>query len=367
MGRRTIAEINDKIKQGSVVALTAREMVDLVRRRGVEAAAKTVDVVTTGTFAPVLSCGLLMTFKQPRPRIKAHRAWLNGVPACAGLGPSQVFLSAGEPVENDPLNRVPPGEFGYGGGHVIEDLISGEEIILTVHGYAPSCHPRPEMSNAVSLNDLESATLIAVNPAAEQWPCGVNLSDATIHTFLGTLKPRLGNANFCSAGALSPFMKGPLSRFVGPGTGVFLGGGLGQVVGSGAAQPDLTLIGRLEDMSPRYVVGLSLQGFGCALALGVGLPLPILDEEAAAWAGRPDEELFLAVKDMAHDYPANSQRSLGLVSLAQLFAGSIPINGQDVPAVPLSSRLRSQEICQLLKKWIAAGRFHLGQPAPEAN
>ena len=50
---KTIEEINRKIKQGKVVVVTADEMTEIVKRKGPEKAAREIDVVTTGTFAPM--------------------------------------------------------------------------------------------------------------------------------------------------------------------------------------------------------------------------------------------------------------------------------------------------------------------------
>jgi len=45
------------------------------------------------------------------------------VPAYGGIAAVDCYIGATEVVENDPLNSVYPGEFNYGGGHVIEDLV----------------------------------------------------------------------------------------------------------------------------------------------------------------------------------------------------------------------------------------------------
>ncbi|HAA02722.1 MAG TPA: hypothetical protein DCE18_05045, partial [Syntrophobacteraceae bacterium] len=53
---------------------------------------------------------------------------------------------------------------------------------------------------------------------------------------------------------------------------------------------------------------------------------------------------------------------LAEVNYAQLRSGVIRINGKDVPTVPLSSYVRAKEIAELLKSWIQAGEFLLGEP-----
>ena len=55
--KKTIAEINERIRQGKAVVVTAEEMIDIVERHGDEEAARKVDVVTTGTFGPMCFSG----------------------------------------------------------------------------------------------------------------------------------------------------------------------------------------------------------------------------------------------------------------------------------------------------------------------
>ncbi len=376
---KTITEINGRIRSGEVVVLTASEMVALVREKGPAAAAREVDVVTTGTFAPVCSCGLFLAIPQPRPRIKAHWAWINGVPANCGLGASELFLGASEPLEDDPRNRVYPGEFKYGGGHVIQELVAGEQVQLKITGYGQACHPKESFEARMALDDLDSATLVSPRGAMVNLPCGVNVSDTTIYTARGILRPRMANANYCTAGQLSPLLKDPKMRTIGPGTRIFMGGGRGVVAGPGlifnpagermaAGVPweldlSLMLTAPLAGMKERFLTGISLQGYGCGVSMGIGVPIPILDEDLAASTGRGDDELFVQVVDMANDYPANSKRTLGVVSVTELLSGTVDIMGQKVPAVPLSSRSRAEEICRTLKEWISQGSFLFSEPA----
>ena len=128
---KTIAEINARIRQGKAVVLTAEAMTKAVRDMGPELAAREVDVVTTGTFSPMCSSGLFFNFGQPEPPvIRASRIWLNNVPCAGGVAAVDGFIGATEPTEDDPLNKVHPGRFKYGGGHVIEDLALGRTVHL---------------------------------------------------------------------------------------------------------------------------------------------------------------------------------------------------------------------------------------------
>jgi len=376
--RKTIDEINAKIKAGEAVVVTAEEMVDIVRKKDPEGAARSVDVVTTGTFSPMCSSGVFINFGHANPTLKAHRVWLNGVPAYAGLAAVDIYLGATEPAEDDPLNKVFPGAFRYGGGHVIEDLVAGKPVTLHAIGYGTDCYPNREIEKRVTLADLPWAVLCNPRNCYQNYNCAINLSDRTIYTYMGTLKANGRNATYCSAGELSPLLNDPYYRTMGIGTRIFLGGGIGYITWHGTQhnpgaprldngtprRPAGTLMvqGDLKGMSPRWLKGISMQGYGNTLAVGVGVPIPILDSEIAAFTGVSDAELVTQVVDYAHDYSHGVARNYGEVSYAQLKSGTIEVNGRQVPTAPLSSVVRAREIAETLKRWIAEGRFMLTNP-----
>ena len=376
--RKTYREINDRIRSGEAVVLTAEEMIGLVRDRGPEEAARQVDVVTTGTFAPMCSSGAFLNFGQTKPVIKAAKVWLNDVPAYAGLAAVDCYIGATEPTEDDPLNRIPPGEFAYGGGHVIEDLVAGRKVMLRAAAYGTTCYPNHRMEKRITLDDLPYAVLCNPRNGYQNYNCAVNRTNKTVYTYMGALKPRMGNANYCSAGQLSPLFNDPRYRTIGLGTRIFLGGGVGYVVWHGTQHkpgaertPEgfpvtpaatLAVMGDLRGMKAEWLRGASMQGYGCSLTVGLGIPIPILDAEMARFAGVSDEELFTQVIEYGKDYGQGVAKSLGQVSYAELKSGEIRVDGQAVPTVPLSSMVKAREIADTLKRWIAAGEFLLGEP-----
>jgi len=375
---KSYAEINERIRSGEVVVVTAEEIVDIVRREGAEEAARRVDVVTTGTFAPMCSSGAFINFGHSQPGIKASQVWLNNVPAYGGVAAVDCYLGATEPCVDDPLNKVYPGEFRYGGGHVIEDLVAGKTVFLRAGGYGTDCYPRTVLEKEVRLRDLPYAVLCNPRNGYQNYNCAVNLSDKTVYTYMGTLKPRAGNANYCSAGQLSPLFNDPHYRTIGIGTHIFLGGGDGWVTFHGTqhnprvartargvpTRPAGTLfvMGDLRQMRPRYLRGVSIQGYGCSLAVGLGIPIPLLNEEIAAATAVTDEEIFTQVVDYGNDYPSGQARRLAKVSYAELKSGRIRFQGREIQTVPLSSTVMAREIAVKLQDRIARGRFLLGEP-----
>ncbi|MCJ7602776.1 MAG: homocysteine biosynthesis protein [Desulfobulbaceae bacterium] len=376
--QKTYDEINARIKAGEAVVVTAEEMVGIVREHGPEEAARKVDVVTTGTFSPMCSSGAFINFGHSQPTIKASKVWLNGVPAYAGLAAVDIYIGAAELAEDDPLNKVFPGEFLYGGGHVLEDLVAGKKIHLKAVAYGTDCYPNKGIEKDVTLQDLPYVLLVNPRNCYQNYNCAVNLSNKTIYTYMGTLRPFGKNANYCSAGELSPLLNDPYFKTIGIGTRIFLGGGIGYVGWHGSqhnpgaprlengtpSRPAGTLMvyGDMKQMSNRWLKGISMQGYGATVAVGVGIPIPILNEDMARYTGVSDAELITQVVDYSYDYSHGVKRNYGEVTYSQLKSGHIVVNGKDVPTAPLSSFVRAREIALILKGWIEKGDFLLEKP-----
>jgi uncharacterized protein (DUF39 family) len=377
--QKTYDEINARIRAGEAVVVTAEEMVGIVKENGPEGAARKVDIVTTGTFAPMCSSGLFFNFGQMTPTIKASKVWINKVPAYAGLAAVDAYLGVTEPAEDDPLNKIYPGEFRYGGGHVIEDLLRGKKLLLEAKAYGTDCYAAKKMKKEVGLDDLPTALLCNPRNGYQNYNCAVNLSDKAVYTYMGMLKPNCRNANYCSAGELSPLLNDPFYKTIGVGTRIFLGGGYGYVTWRGTQhnpqaprssngvplKPAGTIMvqGDLKQMTAEWLRGVSILGYGNSLAVGLGIPIPILNSEMAVYTGVSDEEIFTQVVDYGHDYTNGIARSYGEVSYAQLKSGEIEVNGKKVKTAPLSSVVKAREIAEILKKNISDGRFFLNKPA----
>ena len=365
---KTYLEINEKIKKGEVVVVTAEEMIDIVDEKGTKKAAQEVDVVTTGTFSPMCSSGAFLNFGHAKPRIKVQKAWLNNINAYAGLAAVDLYIGATEMPEDDPLNKIFPGEFKYGGGHVIEDLVAGKDVRLKAIAYGTDCYPRKELDTWIKLADLNEAILTNPRNAYQNYNCAVNLSDKTIYTYMGTIKSNLGNATYCSAAQLSPLLNDPEYKTIGLGTRIFLGGGIGYVIWQGtqhnptvvrteggvpkAGAGTLAVIGDLKQMAPDWLRGASFRGYGATLSVGIGIPIPILDEEIARYTAVKDEDIRTQIVDYSDNNPNVKPGSLGEVNYKQLRSGEIEVQGKRIPTAPLSSYYKARQIANILKEWI---------------
>jgi uncharacterized protein (DUF39 family) len=378
---KTYAEINKKIREGKAVVVTAEEVIGIVEKEGPKKAAERIDVVTTGTFGPMCSSGAYFNIGHSKPRIKigGGKATLNDVSVYTGFAAVDIYIGATALAEDDPKNKVFPGKFEYGGGHVIENLVAGKDVKLSATAYGTDCYPRKKLDTYINIKDINEAVLFNPRNSYQNYNVAVNVNkDKTIYTYMGILKPDLGNANYCSAGQLSPLLNDPYYKTIGIGTRIFLGGGIGYVIWQGtqhsptvkrkangvpqAPAGTIAVIGDLKQMKPEWLVGTSFAGYGCTLTVGIGVPIPILNEEIIRYTAVRDEEIYAQVIDYSHDYPNCVANSLGEVNYHQLKSGHITIKDKKVPTASLSSYAKAKVIAEQLKEWIKKGDFLLGEP-----
>ena len=377
---KTIQEINEKIKKGKAVVYTAEEIIDVVKSKGAKKAAAEVDVVTTGTFAPMCSSGAYFNVGHSNPRTKlgGGTVTLNDIPVYTGFAAVDLFVGATAIPDDDPRNKIRPGKFPYGGGHLIEDLVAGKDVRLEARAYGTDCYPRRKLETWVRLEDMNEAVLFNIRNGYQNYNVAVNLSDRIIYTYMGILHPKLRNATYCSAGQLSPLLNDPLYRTIGMGTRIFLGGGVGYVVDRGTQHNPgvprtdggvprmgagtLAVTGDLKQMDARWLRGASFTGYGVTVAVGIGIPIPILDESILSHTAVTDKDIVAQVVDYSEAYPNCVPGSLGEVSYAELKSGSISVNGKKVPTAGLSSYNRAREVASILKNWIQEGTFSVTEP-----
>jgi len=357
---RSIEEINEKIRRGDAVVITAEEMIKLVESSGVEVAAKEVDVVTSGTFGAMCSSGVFLNFGHADPPIKMTQCWLNDVPVYKGIAAVDGYLGA--TVLSETLG------FEYGGGHVIEDLVSGKEIELRAESYGTDCYPRRHIETVITIDDLNQAVLLNPRNCFQRYDAATNSTDRVLYTYMGTLLPNYGNITFSGAGQLNPLCKDPNYETLGIGTRIFLGGGTGYVIGEGTQHSPaggfgtLMVKGDLKQMSNRYLRGSTFYRYGVSLYVGIGIPIPIINQRVASTAAVKDEEIAVSIKDYGVPSRPDLRPVVKEVSYSDLRSGKVEIKGKDVPSSSLSSYKMAVEVSEVLKKWIQEGRFYLTSP-----
>ena len=330
----------------------------LVESSGVEVAFREVDVVTTGTFGAMCSSGAIINVGHSDPPIKIEKAWINEVPICHPGAAVDLYIGATSMSERQ--------RFEYGGGHVIEDLVSGKEVEFKATAYGTDCYPRTQVKTSLTKNDLNQFYLLNFRNCYQRYNCAVNGRDETIYTYMGKLLPRLRNATFSGAGELNPLMNDPDYETIGIGTRIFLGGSQGYVISEGTQHDPQNRFGTImvrgdaKQMSPDFLRGASFTGYGNTLYVGLGIPIPILNEGLAKKVAIRDEEIFTNVVD--YSVPRKDRPKLAQVSYKELKSGAITVNDRRIKVSSLSSLKTARKIAGTLKSWIANSEFFLTAP-----
>ncbi|MDO9108045.1 MAG: homocysteine biosynthesis protein, partial [Coriobacteriia bacterium] len=247
---------------------------------------------------------------------------------------------------------------------------------LRATGHGTDCYPRTEIDTWVTLEDLNQAYLFNPRNAYQNYAVAVNTGDTALYTYLGTLLPRLANATYCSAGALSPLLNDPTYRTIGVGTRCFVAGAPGYVAWEGTQHNPhgdrdahgvpvkpagtLAVIADLKQASPEFFAAATFTKYGVSSFIGIGVPIPVLDDEIAETLALTDADLTATIFD--YGVQRRSRPSLGTVTYAELRSGQIEIDGKQIPTGPISSLPKARRVAEELKTWITEHRFTLAPP-----
>lgn len=356
--KKSLELINERVRDGNARVVTAEEMPLIVQELGEEQALAEVDVVTTGTFGAMCSSGAFLNFGHAEPPIRMERVWLNDVEAYGGLAAVDAYIGATQ-------QSTTRGD-SYGGAHVIEDFIAGRSLELRALSRGTDCYPRRTITTELVLDDLNQAIMCNPRNAYQRYNAATNMTDRTLHTYMGTLLPNGGNVTYSGAGLLNPISNDPSFHAIGAGVPIFLGGGTGMVIGEGTQHSPaggfgtLMVTGEMRGMSRDFIRAATMTEYGVTLYVGLGIPLPVTDIGMVRSTAVRDEEIFVDVID--YGVPARNRPSLRKVSYAELRSGTIEIAGEEVRTSSLSSFRKAREIAGELKRWVEQGRMTMVSP-----
>jgi uncharacterized protein (DUF39 family) len=356
--RKSIDQINERIRDGNARVVTAEEMPGIVAELGEDGALKEVDVVTTGTFGAMCSSGVFLNFGHAEPPIRMERVWLNDVEAYGGLAAVDAYIGATQQSETR-------GE-EYGGAHVIEDLVTGKAVELRASSRGTDCYPRRTITTELLLEHLNQAIMCNPRNAYQRYNAAINTTDRTLHTYMGMLLPNSGNISYSGAGVLNPISNDPKLRLIGSGVPIFLCGAPGMVIGEGTQHSSaggfstLMVTGDLKTMSQEFLRAATMTGYGVTLYVGLGIPLPVIDKEVVRATAVRDEDISVDLVD--YGIPSRNRPTVRKVTYAELRSGSVTINGEEIRTSSLSSFNRARRVAGALKDWVVAGKMELSLP-----
>ena len=359
---KSIQDINEKIRAGKAVVLTAEEVSAMGRDHSPAEVTRKVDVVTTATFGPMCSSGMFINTGHANPPIRMERATLNGVPVFSGIAAVDLYIGATENHPEDPA---------YGGAHIIEELIAGKDVILEAHAKGTDCYPLKDIKTSINRENINEMIMFNPRNAYQNYPVAVNTSNRIKYTYMGSLLPRLGNANFSTSGELSPLLNDPDMRTIGMGTRIFLGGTTGYISWHGTQfksdaelnefgvpisnAATLAVIGDAYRMSPEFIRAAYYEKYGVSMFVGIGIPIPVLDEDMASRLMIRNEQITTRILDYGDpDHP-----ELGRCNYQELMSGEISLKNKKIKTASLSSIYQARKIAAILKKQVAEGSFLL--------
>lgn len=365
---KTYAEINQKILDGEAVVITAEEITKMAETLSPEEIAEKVDVVTTATFGPMCSSGAFINFGHANPPIRMENITLNNVPICSGIAAVDAYIGATEVADKDDK---------YGGAHIIEALVRGEDIRLKATGKGTDCYPNKEIDTTINKNSVNEIIMFNPRNAYQNYPCATNSTKSVIHTYMGTLLPNNGNATYSTSGELSPLLNDPDMRTIGVGTRIFLCGAQGYVAWNGTQfhttktknehgiptsnAATLSVTGDVKEMDPEFIRAAYYEKYGVSIFIGIGVPIPVLDAEMVKKLSIRNEQIQTTI----FDYGDPTHPMLGMTNYADLQTGEIELNGKKIRTAPMSSLKKARDIAEKLKEQIQNKVFFLSEPVQQ--
>jgi L-aspartate semialdehyde sulfurtransferase len=362
---KSFTEINEKISKGEAVVMTAEEFKRLAQTTSPGELVKKVDIVTTGTFGPMCSSGAFINFGHAQPPIRMEKITLNDVPVFSGIAAVDAYIGATE---------VCPYNERYGGAHIIEELISGNDVTLKATGKGTDCYPRRDIETKINKGAINEFFMFNPRNAYQNYAAAVNTTKKIKYTYMGSLLPNLGNMTYSTSGELSPLLNDPDLRTIGIGTRIFLGGTEGYVAWNGTqfntSKPKneagiptsnaatLALVGDAKNMSNQFVRAAYYEKYGVSIFIGIGIPFPVLDEDMAIRLSVTNNKIETHIVD----YGIAEHPVMGKINYSQLQSGEVELNGKIIRTAPLSSIIKAREIASILKEWILQKEFFLSEP-----
>ncbi|MCS7097703.1 MAG: methanogenesis marker 16 metalloprotein [Candidatus Methanomethyliaceae archaeon] len=289
---KSISEINDKIKRGEAIVVTASELCDMVRRGE---SIENVDIVTGATCGIMSGTMAIFSFKvaERGEFYKAKAVWMNGVPAFPG------------PCPNERLGIIDVIVYGterstqkYGGGALLYDLILGKNIEVEV-----KTEDGKYFKKDVNLKDMIYAKMLNTRACFKNYMAFVNPLPTSVKTIF-SVKHLIGPFNMATVsgcGELNPLEKDPFLKTIGIGTKLLVNGAIGYVIGTGTRatrdRPNLAILSEIKGMLPEFI-GQFITSVGPEIYNSIAIPIPIINEDILRSTMKLDEEIALPIANI---------------------------------------------------------------------
>lgn len=300
---KSISEINEKLKKGQAVVMTAMDFKKEVRS-GYRFKVSDVDVVTTGTRGTMSGTSAMLVMPMDRngrsQSIKDLR--LNGVPCFPSANPENApglldVVIYGTAESTDYTGR-------YGGGHVLRDLVEGKQIDVE----CVTSDGKSTLSK-ITLDQLKFARLYNFRNDFQNYMAFTNVKNSPAYlqnpNSIFACRPihRLRGLTVSGSGELNPLENDMHRKTLRSGTKILLNGAPGVIVSYGTrsskAKPSLFVAGDLGKMGAEFMGGFKTS-FGVEVTNGIAIPFPITSMEIIDGLSRClDENVPLPVADLS--------------------------------------------------------------------
>lgn len=294
---KTTEEVNERIKKGEAVVLTAEEFKQKIRNDEV-ARAEDVDVVTTATCGLMSGTAAILSVPVAKRGEfgRADEIWLNDVPAFPGPCPNER-LGIVDLIIYGPARSVTK-PTAYGGGHLFRDLVEDKEIRVKVKSKGKT------FENEVNKDDLEYARIFTTRSSFKNYMGFLNVKEDEVESIFSVtkLKGPYQGISVSGCGEINPLENDPTLRTIGVGTKILLNGAVGYVTGKGTRskeKPNLSAVADMFNMKPEFMGGFNTsEGPECITSIAV--PIPVLNDEVFSNLKILDENVTLPIANI-HD------------------------------------------------------------------
>lgn len=316
---KTIAQINEKLKKGQAVVMTAMEFKKEVRG-GRKFTVSDVDVVTTGTRAVMSGSSAMLTIPLEAARGRTiRRMWMNGVPCFPVSNPEPGSPLVDTVIYGTAESRDHHGR--YGGGHALRNLVEGQAVELEYEdsdGRTGIVH--------VTLDQMPFARLYNFRNDFQNYTAFANIKNQDSYRlhpssiFACRPMPTLLGMSVSGSGELNPMENDPHRLVLKSGTRILLNGAPGLIVSYGTrsapSKKCLFVSADMAGMRAEYMGGFKTS-YGVEITNGIAVPFPITSQQILdGLAGCLDEQVPLPVADIGDRIP------LFFRNYAEIWAGA---------------------------------------------
>ncbi len=299
---KRIEEINKKIKKGKAIIFTIEEFKEKIKRSEL-VKAEDVDVVTTATCALMSGTAAIMSIPVAERGAfeRAHKVWLNDVPAYPGPCPNERLGIVDVIVYGTAHSTSQPSK--YGGGHLFRELVEGKEVEVKVENNSGKTFVR-----RIRMNDLNFARMFTTRSAFKNYMAFLNSKEGEIESIFSVTKLSgpYKEISVSGCGEINPVENDPMLKTIGAGTKVLLNGATGHIVGEGTRsskeKPNLSIVADMFKMDPMFMGGFNTSK-GPECITSVAIPIPVLDEEVFSNLRISDENIRLPIADIHNRIP----------------------------------------------------------------